>query len=135
MYVCSNRNLRNSHKNKQNVRIEQIILAGILSPSALKGGIFTLYVLLRWQHSESVPAVLLFYSHIPHQSHIVSQIPSPKIQILQIPFNLCSSSTAFTASKISFSVYMEFFDKTTKTLAYIQNTGIISRKKKYLCSG
>ena len=29
----------------------------------------------------------------------------------------------------------EFFDKTTKTLAYIQNTGIISRKKKYLCSG
>ena len=29
----------------------------------------------------------------------------------------------------------KFFDKITKTLAYIQNTGIISRKKKYLCSG
>ena len=29
----------------------------------------------------------------------------------------------------------EFFDKMTKMLAYIKNTGIISRKKKYLCSG
>ena len=29
----------------------------------------------------------------------------------------------------------KFFDKITKTLAYIQNTGIISRKIKYLCSG
>ena len=29
----------------------------------------------------------------------------------------------------------EFFDKMTKTLAYIKNIGIISRKKKYLCRG
>ena len=56
------------------VRARQIMLAGILSPSVLKGGIFTLYVLLRRQHSGSVPALLLPSYHNQHSLNQISLI-------------------------------------------------------------
>ena len=56
------------------VRARQIMLAGILSPSVLKGGMFTLYVLLRRQHSGSVPALLLPSYHNQHSLNQISLI-------------------------------------------------------------